>query len=193
MFYKSTCMLLKQVPFKFAYFTDYHPTYFSVCMAILFKQILLMAKRFSIGGLFFIIPACLFLSCSPPKPLEYRTFKNLTIEKVGFGSSSVKMELVYYNPNHFGLQLKRTDLDIYLDNNYAGHTSQEYQVTIPRQSEFTLPIALDVDMKNIYKNVLTTLLDKEIDIKLAGTVKVGKANVFITFPVNYEAMQTFTY
>ncbi|MEP7093892.1 MAG: hypothetical protein ABI793_07520 [Flavobacterium sp.] len=41
--------------------------------------------------------------------------ENFTVDKIGFSSTTIKMDLVYYNPNNFGLQLKSTDLDIYLD------------------------------------------------------------------------------
>jgi LEA14-like dessication related protein len=124
--------------------------------------------------------------CSAPKDLVYRDFKNFSLGKLGFGSSSVKMDLVYYNPNNFGLQLKRTELDIYIDGTYLGHTSQEHQITIPRLSEFQLPIAVDVDMKNVFKNAFTTLFSKEVTVKVTGRLKLGKANVFFGMPVKYE-------
>ncbi|MEO6541161.1 MAG: hypothetical protein ABIN74_09235, partial [Ferruginibacter sp.] len=90
-------------------------------------------------------------SCQSPKELVYRDFKNVTVEKMGFASTILKLELVYYNPNNFGLQLKYTDLDIYIDNNYLGHSSQDYQIVIPRLAEFTLPMQIEVDMKNLLK------------------------------------------
>jgi LEA14-like dessication related protein len=135
----------------------------------------------------------LLVSCATPKELEYRTFKNLTIEKIGFSSSAVKMDLVYYNPNNFGMELTNTDLDVFINNNYLGRTSQQYQVTIPRGEEFSIPIKIDVDMKNLLKNGLTTFLTNEVMVKLAGTVRVGKLNVFKTFAVNYEGKQQFVF
>jgi len=134
----------------------------------------------------------LLLSCSVPKELEYRDFKNFSIDKVGFSSSVLKMDLIYYNPNNFGLQLQRTDLDVFLDNNYLGHTVQEQQITIPARAEFGIPIKIDVDMKNLLKNGFVTLLNNELMVKVTGTVKVGKANVYKSFKVNYERMQKFT-
>ena len=131
-------------------------------------------------------------SCQAPKDLVYRDFKNLKIEKVGFAATTLKLDLIYYNPNNFGLQLKYTDLDIYVNNNYLGHSSQDYQITIPRLSEFTMPLAIEVDMKNLLKNAFPTLLGKEVLIKVTGTVKLGKANVYKTFPVNYEGVQIFS-
>jgi LEA14-like dessication related protein len=135
----------------------------------------------------------LFNSCSTPKALEYRAFKNLVVEKMGFASSAVRMDMVYYNPNNFALQLKRADLDIYLDNNLAGHATQEYQITIPKLAEFSIPVQVDVDMKNIFRNAFTSILNKQVLVKVTGTVKVGKANVFLTFPVNYEGTQAYNF
>ena len=130
--------------------------------------------------------------CRAPKELVYRDFKNFQVGKLGFTTSSVKMDLVYYNPNNFGLQLNRTDLDIFINNNYLGHTVQDMQITIPRLAEFSLPISMDVDMKNIFKNALNTLLKNEVTVKVTGQIRVGKANVFKSFPVNYEGKQTFS-
>ena len=134
----------------------------------------------------------LLLSCSTPKELEYREFKNFAIDKVDFASTAIKMDLIYYNPNNFGLQLKYTDLDIFVDNNYLGHSSQDYQISIPRLAEFTMPLAIEVDMKNLLKNALPTFLGKEVMIKITGTVKLGKANVYKTFPVSYTGLQRFS-
>jgi LEA14-like dessication related protein len=131
-------------------------------------------------------------SCQAPKELVYRDFKNLKVEKMGFAATTLKVDLVYYNPNNFGLQLKYTDLDIYVDNNFLGHSSQDYQITIPRLAEFTMPMAIEVDMKNMLKNALPSLLGKEVLVKITGTVKLGKANVYKTFPVSYEGLQKFS-
>ena len=134
----------------------------------------------------------LLLGCTTPKELEYRDFRNFTIDKVGFSATAIKMDLVYYNPNNFGLQLKSTDLDIFLNNNYLGHTVQEQLVSIPKREEFYVPIRMEVDMKNFLKNGLVTLLSNEVTVKVTGSVKVGKGSFFKSFPVNYEGRQQFS-
>ena len=131
-------------------------------------------------------------SCRAPKDLEYRDFKNLRVQQLGFSSSTIKVDLLYYNPNNFGLQLKETNLDIYIDSNFLGHSAQEYQITIPKRAEFTLPFQVDVDMKNMLKNALSTIMSKEVWVKVTGTVRLGKANIFKTFPVSYEGKQKFS-
>ena len=149
--------------------------------------------RFSFG--WYVLPFCVPLlldSSITPKELEYRDFRNFTVNKVGFFASTIRMDLVYYNPNNFSLQLRATDVDIFLENNYLGHTIQEMQLTIPSRAEFSIPISMDVDMKNLLKNGLLTLVKSEVSVKVMGSVKVGKANIFKSFPVNYEGKQQFT-
>ncbi len=142
--------------------------------------------------LLFILISFLATSCQAPKELVYRDFKNLNIEKIGFGSTTLKLDLIYYNPNNFGLQLKYIDLDIFIDNNYLGQSSQDYQIKIPRLAEFSLPIQIDVAMESLLKNTMVTFLGKEVTIKINGKVKLGKANVYKIFPVNYEGKHRFS-
>ena len=151
-----------------------------------------MKNKHLLYPLLILLLVLLATSCQSPKELVYRDFKNLKVEKLGFASSSLKLDLVYYNPNNFGLQLKYTDLEIFVDSNYLGHSSQDYQITIPRLAEFTLPIQIDVAMENLIKNALPTLLGKEVLVKVTGRVKLGKANVYKTFMVNYEGLQRFS-
>lgn len=144
--------------------------------------------------LFLFLAVLIFMSsCRAPKDLEYRDFKNLSSDKLGFSTSTFKVDLVYYNPNNFGLQLRRTDLDIYIDSNYLGHTAQDYQINIPKRAEFTLPLIVEVDMKNAYKNAIPALFGKEVMVKVVGKVKIGKANVFKSFTVNYMGKQKFSF
>lgn len=141
--------------------------------------------------LLLLISILIMPSCRVPQELVYKDFKNFSIKKLGFSNSEIKMELIYYNPNNFGLQLKRTDLDIFIDGNYLGQTSQEFQVSIPKRADFAIPLTIKVDMKNVFKNVISSLFGQEVLVRITGKVKVGKANVYKSFPVIYEGKQQF--
>ncbi|MEO7044326.1 MAG: LEA type 2 family protein [Ferruginibacter sp.] len=144
-----------------------------------------------IGLVLIIIIA--FLSCSSPKALEYKTYHNFAIQNLGFNSSTVSLDLEYYNPNNYGLQLKSTDLDIFINGNLLGHSSLDTLIRIPRRDTFSIPVKFDVNMQNAFKNAFNTLIGKEVLVKLSGKVRVGKANVFMSFPVEYESKQTFSF
>ena len=138
------------------------------------------------------ISLILVTSCRSPKDLEFREFNNITLEKLGFAGAALKVDLTYYNPNNFGLELNRTDLDLFVDSIFLGHSSQDIQVAIPRRANFTIPLKIDLDMKNLLRNGLTSLFSKEIKVRLLGKVKVGKAGVYKTFNVDYISVQNFS-
>ncbi|MEO5650999.1 MAG: LEA type 2 family protein [Ginsengibacter sp.] len=138
----------------------------------------------------FVIMA--FLSCSSPKALEYKTYHNFSVESLGFNNSTVTLDLEYYNPNNFGMQLKNTDLDIFINGNLLGHSATDTLISIPRKNTFLVPVKFKVDMQNAFKNAWNTLIGKEVLVRLSGKVKVGKGNVFMSFPINYETKQTFS-
>lgn len=142
----------------------------------------------------FLFSLSIFLcECSPPKDIEYHDYKNFHLEKMGFSASRMALDLQYYNPNNFGLQLRRTDLDIFINNNLVGHSSSDTLINIARRDTFLIPIKFDLDMKSAYKNAWNTLVGSEVTVKVTGKVKVGKANVFMSMPVNYEGKHKFSF
>jgi LEA14-like dessication related protein len=149
-------------------------------------------KKMKNNFLVYVFLITAFLSCSSPKALEYKTYHNFEIEKLGFNNSTIRMDLEYYNPNNFGMQLKNTDLDIFINGNLLGHSSLDTLIRIPRRDTFSIPVKFDVNMQNAFKNALYTLMGKEVLVRLAGKVRVGKANVFMSLPVDYESKETFS-
>ncbi len=142
--------------------------------------------------LLILIAGSVLCSCSSPKALEYVTYHNFSVKNLGFNSSSITLDLEYYNPNNFGLQLKNTDLDIFINGNRFGHSASDTLIRIPRRDTFLLPVKFELDMQNLLKNAWSTLLGKEVVVKLSGKMKVGKGNVFMNFPLKYESKETFS-
>lgn len=144
------------------------------------------------NGFLIVFIIILVTSCRAPKDLEFREFNNISLEKLGFAGAALKIDLTYYNPNNFGLELNRTDLDLFVDSIFLGHSSQDIQVAIPKRANFTLPLKIDLDMKNLLRNGITSLFSKEIKVRLLGKVRVGKAGVYKTFNVDYTSIQNFS-
>lgn len=140
----------------------------------------------------FIFAITAFMSCSAPKDLEYINYQNFSIQQLGFNNSAVSLNLQYYNPNNFGMQLKNTDLDIFINGNLLGHSSSDSLIHIPRRDTFYVPVKFNVNMQTFFKNALNTLFGKEILVRLTGRIRVGKANIFKSFPVDYETEETFS-
>jgi len=128
----------------------------------------------------------LAFSCTKPKDFEYRDVREFKLNTLGFKQSSVSFELVYYNPNNFGVDLKKIESEVYIDSLYLGKFQLDTLMHINRMSEFVLPATIQVDMANMLKNSARMLLKKEVLIQAKGTVKAGKAGVFKSFPFQYE-------
>jgi LEA14-like dessication related protein len=126
-------------------------------------------------------------SCKKPQSFDYRDLKNLKIENIGYEKTALSMDLVYYNPNGFGVDLKKVDCDVYVDNTYLGKFQLDTLMHIPRRAEFNLPSRILVDMKSLLKNSLNLLFSKEVLVNVKGTTRVGKAGFYTTVPFNYEA------
>ncbi|MEO6136631.1 MAG: LEA type 2 family protein [Ginsengibacter sp.] len=141
---------------------------------------------------FYFAAVSVLLSCSSPKALEYKTYHNFSIQSLGFTNTSISLDLEYYNPNNFGMRLKNTDLDIFVNGNLLGHSVTDSLISIPRKGTFLVPVKFNVDMQNAFKNAWNTIVGKEVLIRLSGKVKVGKGNVFMSFPVEYASKQTFS-
>lgn len=134
----------------------------------------------------FVLAIIVAVGCKKPQAFDYRDVRNIKIEKVSFDKTALAMDLIYYNPNGFGVDLKRVDCDIYIDNNYLGKFQLDTFIHIKRMAEFTLPSKVDVDMRNIFKNAFTALFAQEVLVNVKGTAKIGKAGVFVSYPFNYE-------
>jgi LEA14-like dessication related protein len=128
-------------------------------------------------------------SCTGFKDLEFKEYKDVKLENVGFSKTTLSLKLIYYNPNNFGMELNHTEMDLFINDNYLGHVDQNVQVRIPKRDKFTLPIKVDVDMKNIIKNSLIGLFNKEVEIRAKGKIKAGKANIFKVVPFEYKTKQ----
>jgi LEA14-like dessication related protein len=133
-----------------------------------------------------LLPLLLLLSCNAFKMPEYKDFKNFKIEKWGMAESTVTMDLVYYNPNKIGFQVKKTEADVYVDGVYLGKAISDTLIKVAKRSDFIIPLKIKADMKNVFKNAWSALSNKTVLIKANGTISAGVAGVFKSIPMNYE-------
>ncbi|MDB5193331.1 MAG: type 2 family protein [Segetibacter sp.] len=130
--------------------------------------------------------SCAAFSCKKPQGFDYRDMRNFKVSNWNLEKSTVTMDLVYFNPNNFGVDLRNVNCDIYLDNTFVGKFMLDTLMHIGGKSEFTLPTKMDVDMRNIFKNTLNVLFSKEVLVGAKGSTRVGKSGIFVNVPFKYE-------
>ncbi|HEV8284901.1 MAG TPA: LEA type 2 family protein [Chitinophagaceae bacterium] len=133
----------------------------------------------------------IFSSCGTNKveEPEYRDIRNVRLLELGPLQSTAGVDLVYYNPNDFGVQLSTARGDIYIDNNYFGRFDLGEKVQVRKKSEFILPALVKIDMIGAVKNQRDLYKKKEALVRIEGTATLKKAGFSRDIPIKYESMQ----
>ena len=82
--------------------------------------------------------------------------------------------------------MKEADLDIYIDGRYAGHSFLDTFILIPARDTFSIPVNVDVEMKNVFPNAVAILMNEDVELKIEGRAKIGKAGIYLNIPVRYK-------
>jgi len=123
------------------------------------------------------------------KEPEYRDIREIKLIEVGLLQSTAGIDLVYYNPNNFSVQLSEARGDVYVDNAYLGRFSLDDRVRVGKRSEFIVPAVIRLDMIGAIKNQREILKKKEVLVRIDGIARVKKAGVSRDLPIKFEAMQ----
>ncbi len=133
------------------------------------------------------------VACKKPVAFDYRNIKNIRVESLGLNTSKVSMDLVFYNPNNYGVNLKNVNCDLYIDSNHLGKFVLDTLMYIPKTSEFTIPANMQVDMKGLLRNSISLIFNNEVTIGAKGSTRVGKGGFFVTIPFNYQGKQKINF
>lgn len=117
--------------------------------------------------------------------MEYRAIKNVSIRSILSPAPTVSLDLVYFNPNRFGMDVRRLDCDVFVGGNLAGHLIMDTLLRIPANAESTLPASMSIDVRNVLSQSVNAFFNNEITLTIKGTTRVGKGGIFFTIPVNY--------
>jgi len=134
----------------------------------------------------FLIGCSIFLGCREIKEPEFKRIERFGIKNWNLQEATIGFRVVYYNPNNFGVTVKEADVDVYADSVYLGKFVQDSTIAVAKNSDFSIPFSGAVSFKTAMSLNLETLPQREVLLKADGTVKVGKAGIFITQPIHYE-------
>ncbi len=139
-----------------------------------------------------LILLLIFSSCAPLKMPEFLSIEKVSVNSINLSHSVINVELKYFNPNNVSLVIKETNLDVYINNSFVGHSAQLMNLPIPNRASFVVPLQLDVDNKNLLKNAVVSVFQKDAVIKVVGTVKLNKGAINKTFPIDFVTKQNLS-
>ncbi|HEX4852206.1 MAG TPA: LEA type 2 family protein [Puia sp.] len=141
---------------------------------------------------FFILLATLMhllFACEQPQPPEYKGFDNLQLGKLNLQESTLSARIKFYNPNAFGMELKKVDMNIFLNEKLANHYVLDTLIQIPKKDSFFVPVTLKLNVGNLLSNALQALLSNEVHIRIDGIAKLKKGALGFNVPLKYDETQ----
>ena len=142
--------------------------------------------------IFTLVTGVLFLSACKTANVrepEYRDIRNIRLEKLGALQSTAGVDLIYYNPNNFNVQITDARGDVYIDDQYLGRFGIDEQVNVGKRAEFIVPAFIKIDMLGAVMNHREIYKKKEAKIRIEGLARVTRAGFTKEVPIKYEQVQ----
>jgi LEA14-like dessication related protein len=136
-----------------------------------------------------LLLALVFLvGCHSIKEPEFRKIDAFRIKNVSLQEATVGFNVTYFNPNGFGVTAKEAHIDVYLDSLFLGQFRSDSAVQVNRSADFSIPFSGAVPLQSLLQLKVQDLVKRDVLIRANGSVKVGKAGIFVTEPIRYEGM-----
>lgn len=125
--------------------------------------------------------------CKKPKEeIVLRQIKDVVVDATS--SPLLKANAVFFNPNDVRGKLRRINVDIFVDGKKAASVNQELKTLIPANSEFSVPIEVNLAIKELgfMDTLLGVIGGKKFEVRYKGSLKLSYHGVPINVPVNYS-------
>jgi LEA14-like dessication related protein len=136
--------------------------------------------------IWFLLPF-LFLTCKPKEDVQFKRVLNVRFETAS-NTPIIKADLVFYNPNKTRSKLKKIEVDILVNDKKAGTVNQVMDQRIEGMSEFTVPIQVNLSMKELglFDTLINLFGGKKYAVRMIGKIKVSVHGISINVPVDYR-------
>jgi len=149
-------------------------------------------QQYTLAFLGTFLISTLLLSCSSFREPDFKGIDNVKTKAISLSRTSLGIDLHYFNPNNTQIKLKNAEGDAWIDGTPLGRFFMDTLILIPANADFRLPVRLDLEMKSVLKNSFAVFLKNEVLLKIEGQARIGKAGLYINYPVRYEGKQNIS-
>lgn len=127
--------------------------------------------------------------CKSPEAPEFKTISNVSADLESLSRVRLRADAFFYNPNKHPVTLKDADIGLWLDGTKVASIQQEYNMAIPRQSDFSVPIEILLNIADLRLNIFDTALgilgNQGKPVQYKGKVRLKSYGVVFTVPIDY--------
>lgn len=125
-------------------------------------------------------------SCTKVKEPTFRRLSGFKVKSLGLQEARIGINVVYFNPNNFGVNIKEGAVNVYFDTTFIGRFTQPIEVEVAKNAEFGIPLEGSVPLAKVLKLKANDFLNKEVQVRADGTVRVGKGGLFVNKEIIYQ-------
>lgn len=134
-----------------------------------------------------LVLVVLFLtSCARVQEPTFRRLSDFKVKSLGLQEARIGINVVYYNPNNFGVNIKEGAVNIYFDTSFIGRFTQPNDVDVAKNAEFGIPLEGSIPLAKALKLKASDFLNKEVQVRAEGAVRVGKGGIFVSKDIKYQ-------
>lgn len=148
-----------------------------------------MHKKHIRTFLFLVMLSVAASSCQTLIGPDFKDIKDLKVNLSGLSSVNVTGEALFYNPNKRTIHIKHVDMDVAVDGQKVTHISQAFDIKARGMADFTVPLDLQLSMKDLQINSISSALamlggdEKQVHFK--GTIKVKAYGFNFKVPIDH--------
>jgi LEA14-like dessication related protein len=140
-----------------------------------------------IKWLFFTAAFICVLACEGPKEkIELKNIRDVVVDATS--DPTLKANAIFFNPNNVRGKLKKIDVEIFVNGKKAANVKQDFNTVIPANSEFTVPLIVNLNMKELgfMDTVLGMVGGKKFEVRYEGSIKLNYRGIPVRVPVKYK-------
>ena len=150
-------------------------------------------------GLIFVSFILIMSSCVSVEEPTLERVDDVEVLTISKSKIEINANMILNNPNGFALDLEKADLKAFLDDVEIADIDQTYETSMPANSEFEMPVYINMDLDKLYNDNpikavakgLEIMSDRTIEVKFQGTIKAGKGMAKVA--VNINQLETVSF
>lgn len=139
------------------------------------------------------------IGCTSISNPSLERIEDVEIVELSKSKVALNVNLVLMNDNAFALDLASADLQFLVDSIEVAAISQTYDTSMPAESEFDMPMYIEMNLDRLYNDNpivaitkgLKIMQERQLNVQLLGTMYVGKGKAKIKVPINQDELISF--
>lgn len=130
-----------------------------------------------------------FQGCFDYEDIEFKGVQNVSVLERTDKVVKLQLDVKVDNPNKFNIKVKKSTMDIYINDKYVGKTTLDDKIVLKKKTEDVYAVVLNADPKDLLKAAMGSLgglLKGTVTVRLEGDVKGSVYGISKKVPVEVE-------